>query len=177
MLFSGGLIPFYLLITNHLHLANNILVYIIPSAFNVWNMFLLRNFFREIPSELRESALIDGASEFTVVMKIILPLSLPALATVALYTALGFWNEWMTSMLYMDDSSLYTLQYLIVRMVNNISAATNLGQSGLTAGQIAVPANTLRLATAVVTIGPIVLLYPFLQKYFVSGLKVGGVKG
>lgn len=177
MLFSGGLIPYYLLITNYLHLANNLLVYIIPAAFNVWNMFLLRNFFNEIPEEYRESALMDGASEFTIVMKIILPLSLPALATVGLYTALAFWNEWMSSMLYMDDSKYYTLQYLIVRMVNNISAATNLGQSGLTAGQIAVPANTLRLATAVVTIGPIVLLYPFLQKYFVSGLRVGGIKG
>ena len=177
MLFSGGLIPYYLLLTNYLHLANNLLVYILPAAFNVWNMFLLRNFFNEIPDEYRESALMDGASEFTIVMKIILPLSLPALATVGLYTALAFWNEWMTSMLYMDDSKYYTLQYLIVRMVNNISAATNLGQSGLTAGQIAVPANTLRLATAVVTIGPIVLLYPFLQKYFVSGLRVGGIKG
>lgn len=176
MLFSGGLIPYYILIKNYLHLTNTLLVYIIPGMFNVWNMFLLRNFFNDIPSALREAARIDGANEVTTAFKIILPLSLPSLATVGLFSALSYWNEWMASMLYIDDSRLYTLQYLIVRMVNSISAASNLGQSGLPAGITSVPANTLRLATAIVTIGPIVLLYPFLQKYFVAGLRVGGVK-
>ena len=177
MLFSGGMIPSYILITNYLHLNNNLLVYIIPSALNVWNMFLLRNFFNEIPQELIESAELDGASEFKIAMTVIIPLSTPALATIGLFTALGYWNMWMESMLYMDNSSYYTLQYIIVRMVNNISAATNLGKSGLSAGMVSVPANTLRLATAVVTIGPIVFLYPFLQKYFVAGLRTGSIKG
>ena len=176
MLFSGGLIPYYILIKNYLHLSNNLLVYILPGMFNVWNMFLLRNFFNEIPAGVREAARIDGANEVTTAFKIILPLSLPALATIGLFSALSYWNEWMASMLYIDNPKLYTLQYLIVRMVNSVSAATNLGQSGLPTGISTVPANTLRLATAIVTIGPIVLLYPFLQKYFVSGLKVGGVK-
>lgn len=177
MIFSGGLVPSYILITNYLHLQDNIFVYIIPYAFNVWNMFLLKNFFNEIPPEIIESASIDGASEFQTLMKIILPLSLPAIATVSLFTALGFWNEWMTSVLYINNPDLYSLQYMIVRMVNNVSAAQNLGQIGLPPGVITVPAQTLRLATSIITIGPIILLYPFLQKYFVAGLRVGGVKG
>lgn len=176
MLFSGGLIPYYILIKNYLHLSNTLLVYIVPGMFNVWNMFLLRNFFGDIPDSLREAARIDGASEAKTAFRIILPLSLPALATIGLFSALSYWNEWMASMLYIDNPKLYTLQYLIVRMVNSISAASNLGQSGLPPGVTTVPANTLRLATAIVTIGPIILLYPFLQKYFVAGLRVGGVK-
>ena len=105
------------------------------------------------------------------------PLSLPALATVSLFTALSFWNEWMTSQLYITNEKYFTLQYIIVRMINNIDAASNMGQSGLPAGVVSVPSNTLRLATAIATVGPIILLYPFLQKYFVAGLRVGGVKG
>ena len=175
-LFSGGLVAYYLLITNYLHLDNSIWVYIIPAMFNVWNMFLLRNFFNEIPISLIESAKMDGANEIVIAFKIVLPLSLPALATIGLFTALGFWNEWMASSLYIDDEKLYTLQYIIVRMVNSISAAQNVGQAGLPPGVISVPANTIRLATAMVTVGPIILLYPFLQKYFVKGLRVGGVK-
>lgn len=175
-LFSGGLVAYYLLLTNYLHLDNTIWVYIIPASFNVWNMFLLRNFFNEIPMPLIESAKMDGASEATIAFKIVLPLSLPAMATIGLFTALGFWNEWMASSLYIDNEKLYTLQYIIVRMVNSISAAQNIGQAGLPPGVMSVPANTIRLATAVVTVGPIILLYPFLQKYFVKGLRVGGVK-
>jgi len=175
-LFSGGLVASYLLITNYLHLDNSVWVYIIPAAFNVWNMFLLRSFFNEIPNELIESAILDGAKESQIAFKIVLPLSLPALATIGLFTALGFWNEWMASSLYIDNEKLYTLQYIIVRMVNSIQAAQNIGQTGLPAGILTVPANTVRLATAVVTVGPIILLYPFLQKYFVKGLRVGGVK-
>ena len=177
MLFSGGLIPYYILLTKYLHLKNNLLVYILPSAFNVWNMFLLRNFFNDIPEALVESAKLEGASEATIAFRIVIPLSLPALATIGLFSALAYWNEWMASSLYMDNEKYYLLQYHIVRMVNSISAANNLGASGLPAGVTSVPAQTLRLATAIVTIGPIVLLYPFLQKYFVAGLRVGGVKG
>ena len=177
MIFSGGLIPFYVLITNYLKLADNLLVYILPAAFNVWNMFLLKNFFNEIPSEIIESAQLDGASELRIALQIIFPLSLPALATVSLFTALGFWNEWMSSMLYISNPDFYTLQYIIVRMVENVSTARAIGEAHLPPGIITVPAETLRLATSVITIGPIILLYPWLQKYFVTGLRVGGVKG
>lgn len=177
MLFSGGLIPYYIVVSNYLHLTDNLMVYILPFAFNVWNMFLLRNFFNDIPEEIIESAYLEGAGEWCTAFRIVLPLSLPALATVSLFTAVSFWNEWMTSLLFINNPNYYTLQYIIVQMVNSISAASDLGASGLPTGVLSVPSNTLRLATAIATIGPIVLLYPFLQKYFVAGLRVGGVKG
>lgn len=177
MLFSGGLIPYYIVVSNYLHLTDNLMVYILPFAFNVWNMFLLRNFFNDIPEEIIESAYLEGAGEWCTAFRIVLPLSLPALATVSLFTAVSFWNEWMTSLLFINNPDYYTLQYIIVQMVNSISAASDLGASGLPTGVLSVPSNTLRLATAIATIGPIVLLYPFLQKYFVAGLRVGGVKG
>ena len=177
MLFSGGLIPYYIVVSNYLHLTDSLLVYILPFAFNVWNMFLLRNFFNEIPEEIIESAYLEGAGEWCTAFRIVLPLSLPALATVSLFTAVSFWNEWMTSLLFINNPDFYTLQYIIVQMVNSISAASDLGTSGLPTGVLSVPSNTLRLATAIATIGPIILLYPFLQKYFVAGLRVGGVKG
>jgi ABC-type glycerol-3-phosphate transport system permease component len=177
MLFSGGLIPYYIVVSNYLHLTDNLLVYILPFSFNVWNMFLLRNFFNEIPEEIIESAYLEGAGEWCTAFRIVLPLSLPALATVSLFTAVSFWNEWMTSLLFINNPDFYTLQYIIVQMVNSISAASDLGASGLPTGVLSVPSNALRLATAIATIGPIILLYPFLQKYFVAGLRVGGVKG
>ena len=177
MLFSGGLIPYYIVVSNYLRLTDNLLVYILPFAFNVWNMFLLRNFFNDIPEEIIESAYLEGAGEIRTAFSIVLPLSLPALATVSLYSAVSFWNEWMTSLLFITNPDYYTLQYIIVQMINSLSAATDLGASGLPTGVLKTPSNTLRLATAIATIGPIVLLYPFLQKYFVAGLRVGGVKG
>jgi ABC-type glycerol-3-phosphate transport system permease component len=140
-------------------------------------MFLLRNFFNEIPQSRLESAKLDGANEVVIAFKIVLPLSLPAMATISLFLALSFWNEWMAGVLFIDNPNLYTLQYIIMTIVNNVSAAQNIASSGLPPGTITVPTQTVRLATAMVTVGPIVLLYPFLQKYFVSGLKVGGVKG
>lgn len=172
MLFSGGLTAYYIVVSKYLNLTDNVLVYILPFSFNVWNMFLLRNFFNDIPEEIIESAVLEGAGEWCTAFRIVLPLSLPALATVSLFSAVSFWNEWMTSLLFITDENYYTLQYIIVKMVDSASAA-----SGVPTGEIKGPTQTLQLATAIATIGPIVLLYPFLQKYFVAGLRVGGVKG
>ncbi len=177
MLFSGGLVPTYILISRYLHLRDNIWVYIIPSLLNPWNMFLLRNFFNEIPKSLKESAEIEGANEGVILFRIILPLSLPALATIALFYALGYWNAWMEAMLYIQNTKLYSLQYIIMKIIRNIDAASNLASEGRNSGITVPPSYTIRLATAIVTIGPIIFLYPFLQKYFVGGLRVGGVKG
>ena len=177
MLFSGGLVPTYILISKYLHLRDNIWVYIIPSLLNPWNMFLLRNFFNDIPESLKESARLDGAHEWTILVRIILPLSLPALATIGLFYALGYWNAWMEAMLHIDNENLYTLQYIIMKIIRNISSATQIAAEGAATGMPVPPSYTIRLATAIVTIGPIIFLYPFLQKYFVGGLKVGGVKG
>lgn len=177
MLFNGGMVPTYILISKYLHLRDSVWVYIIPALLNPWNMFMLRNFFNDIPEALKESARIEGAHEWLILFRIILPLSLPALATIGLFYALNYWNAWMEAMLYIDDENLYTLQYIIMKIIRNINSATQIAAEGANAGTVVPPSYTIRLATAIVTIGPIVFLYPFLQKYFVGGLKVGGVKG
>ena len=176
MLFSGGLVPTYILISNYLSLRNNLWVYILPSLVNPWNMFLLRNFFNTIPESFRESAYLDGASDATVFFRIAIPLSTPGLATIALFYGLGYWNIWFESLLYMDNENLHTLQYLIMRIMRNINTAKTIAK--LTSIPMPIlPAETVRFATAVLTVGPIIFLYPFLQRYFVTGLKVGGIKG
>lgn len=175
MLFSGGMVASYLLISKYLHMKDNIWVYIIPSLISPWNMMLLRNFFATIPESLAESAKIDGANDMTILMKIILPIAKPGLVTIGLFYALSYWNEWFRAMLYIDKDNLITLQYLIMKILRNINFASNV--AGSIGVSMDVPTYTVRMATVVATIGPIVFLYPFLQKYFVKGLTVGGVKG
>ncbi|MBP3198058.1 MAG: carbohydrate ABC transporter permease [Butyrivibrio sp.] len=176
MLFSGGLVPSYLLISKTLGMKDSIWVLIIPVAFNTWNMFLMRNFFAGLPAELSESANIDGAGDFTILLKIILPISKPGLATIGLFYALNYWNQWFNAMLYIEDNRLIPLQYLLMRMLRNMDAMKEMARTvGMAVGEV--PANSLRMATTVVVIGPIVLLYPYAQKYFTSGLTVGAIKG
>lgn len=177
MLFSGGLVPTYILISRYLGLRDSLWVYILPVLLNPWNMFMMRNFFNDVPEALKESAQLDGAHEWVILFRIILPLSLPAIATMGLFYALAYWNSWMEAMLYIDNEKLYSLQYIIMRLIRNISSATSIAAEGAATGIAVPPSYTIRLATAIVTIGPIIFLYPFLQKYFVGGLKVGGVKG
>lgn len=178
MLFSGGLIPTYLLISKYLGLTDNIMVYILPALVNPFNMFLLRNFFKQIPDSLAESAKIDGANDIYILYKIILPLAKPAMATIGLFYGLGFWNEWFTATLFINDKDLYSLQYLIMKVLREVDFANQMNQmQGVTIVNYVVPTNTAKMATAVVTVGPIIFVYPFLQKYFVKGLVVGAVKG
>jgi multiple sugar transport system permease protein/putative aldouronate transport system permease protein len=178
MLFNGGLIPSYLLIAKYLGLRDNILVYILPALVNPFNMFLLRNFFKQIPDSLAESAKIDGANDIYILFKIILPLSKPAIATIGLFYGLGFWNEWFTATIYIDNKDLYSLQYLIIKVLREVDFANQLNQmQGIVLSNYTVPTNTAKMATAVVTVGPIIFVYPFLQKYFIKGLVVGAVKG
>ena len=175
MLFSGGMVANYLMITKYLHLKDSIWVYILPALISPWNMMLLRNFFATIPESLAESAKIDGANDMTILMKIVLPIAKPGLVTIGLFYALSYWNEWFKAMLYIDKENLITLQYLIMKILRNINFANTVaGSVGISMN---VPTYTARMATVVMTIGPIVFLYPFLQKYFVKGLTVGGVKG
>lgn len=178
MLFSGGLVPSYILTSKYLHLSGTIWVYIIPSLMNVWNMFLLRNFFSAIPASLSESARIDGANDFQILVKIILPCAKPALATVGLFYALGYWNEWYRTLLYNSgDKQLWTLQFLIYQMMNKAETIKNMAQEGMAVADMDVPTTTMKMATAICTIGPVILAYPFAQKYFTKGLIVGSVKG
>ena len=174
MLFNGGLVPSYILISKYLHMKNSIWVLIIPALINPWNMFLLRNFFNTIPESLSESAKIDGANEIYILFRIILPVSLPALATIGLFYALAYWNEWFRAMLYLSKQNLYPLQYIIMKIMRNLNET--LPVDAPSKNSIA-PSYGVRMATAVVTIGPIIFLYPFLQKYFVKGLMVGSIKG
>lgn len=179
MLFSGGLVPTYIMITKFLHLGNNILVLIIPSALNAYNMFLMKNYFNTIPESMAESAKIDGATDIYIFFKIILPLSKPILATVALFAAMGYWNEWFKVLLYIDDQNLFTLQFLIMRLQQQVDFLnSSLGANARAAlGGVTIPTIGIRLSTAMISIGPIIMLYPFLQKYFVKGLTIGAVKG
>lgn len=176
MLFKGGLVPTYILISKYLHLKDTIWVLIIPALLNPWNMFLLRNFFNTIDPSLSESAKIDGANDIRILFSVILPVSLPAIATISLFYALAYWNEWFRAMLFISDEELHPLQYLIMKVVRNLDFAAQISDQVTIPGYV-IPSNTTRLATAVVTIGPIIFLYPFLQRYFVKGLMVGSVKG
>lgn len=179
MLFSGGLVPSYILITQYLKLSNSILVYIIPSLMNPWNIFMLRSFFSDLPESMIESVKIDGASEYRIFWSFVLPLSKPVIATVALTTFLVKWNEWFTCMLYINDTELYSLQFLLQSIMDNIKLLQELDASG--SGRLIdmaqIPSETTRMVMAVVVAGPAVLVFPFFQKYFVKGLTVGSVKG
>lgn len=178
MLFNGGLVPTYMLISKYLGMRDTVWVMILPVLVNPWNLFLLRNFFAAIPAELHESARIDGANDVRILWQIILPVSLPALATVALFYGVAYWNQWYNAMLYIEDSKLFPLQYLIMRMMRNIELMKQMaGQAGFAVDMSSMPSTTSKMATAIVTIGPIIIAYPFAQKYFTSGLIVGSVKG
>ena len=172
MFVSGGMIPTFLLF-KELGLLNNFWFYIIPVLFSFYDMVILMNFFRSIPFSLEESAMMDGANPFIIFVKIILPLSLPVLATIALFHGVFQWNDYMTANIYVDDRSLYPLQMLLFRIVSeNLSPAVATGTNVVrnTTSQ------SLQLATMVVTTVPVVVIYPFLQKYFIQGMTLGSVK-
>ena len=177
MLFSGGLVPTYILIVKYLQLKDSIWVYILPALVNPFNVFLMRNFFNTIPTSLQEAAIIDGANDVVILCKIILPISMPAIATVSLFYALSYWNEWFKAVLYIEDANLYSLQYIIMKIIRNIDFAGQMSRNSNINMQGMIPSYSTRMAITVATIGPIILLYPFLQKYFVKGVTIGAVKG
>lgn len=178
MLFSGGLVPSYILITQYLHLGDTIWVYIIPGLISPWYVFMMRTFFSGLPDEIFESMMIDGASVYNIFFKTVLPLSKPVLATVALMIFLAKWNDWYTSMLYINKEELISLQYLLQRIMNNLKLLQEMSSSASSVSVASeVPSETVRMAMAVVVAGPALVVFPFFQKYFVKGLTVGAVKG
>lgn len=180
MLFNGGLVPSYILLTQYLHLNDTIWIYILPSMLSVWNVFMMRTFFQGIPTEIIESMYIDGASEYNIFFKTIIPLSKPVIATLSLTTFLGKWNDWNTSMLYIDNQKLISLQYLLQRIMKNIEILQNSNNNvdmSMLMSVSDIPSESARMAMAVVAAGPALLIFPFFQKYFVRGLTVGSVKG
>jgi len=172
MYISGGTVPMYLLVTN-LHLKNTIWALILPGIIGTFNMILARNYFLSLPDSLEEAAKIDGATEFGVFLRIIIPLSKPILATLSLYYIVGYWNAYLNAILYMTDADMFTLPVILRSMLNNakkedmnqVNAARNSFREGM------------NMATVLITIVPILMIYPFLQKYFVKGVMVGAVKG
>lgn len=178
MLFSGGLVPTYILYTQYLNLDDTIWVYILPALVNPWYLFMVRTFFADIPEAIIESAYIDGANEYTIFFRFVLPLSKPVLATIALFVFLGKWNDWYTSMLYINKENLVSLQYLLQRIMKNLEALQNASMMGSTIVNSAdIPSETTRMAMAIVVAGPVLVIFPFFQKYFVRGMTVGSVKG
>jgi putative aldouronate transport system permease protein len=169
--FSGGLIPTYLLIAHGLHLYGNFLVYIIPNMFNAFFAFIMMSFFREIPAEIEESALMDGATEIRIFVQLILPLSTAILATIALFYGVWHWNSWFDAMLY-GGRKLPTLQQYLVKAIQSVNVSV---RSANYSNQD-VSSQSLRLATMVLTTFPIVVIYPFLQRYFVKGVMIGSLK-
>lgn len=176
MLFSGGMIGSYLVVINVLQLRNSIWSLILPLCMSTFSIMVLRTFYQmSVPDALIESAYIDGASEWQIYFKIILPLSLPGLATIALFLTLGYWNDWLSALLYIDDNKIVPLQYLLIKMQNNVEFLSNNVQAG--AAQTSnLPTETIRMAVVVISTVPILIAYPFFQKYFIGGLTVGAVK-
>ncbi|MBO5070932.1 MAG: carbohydrate ABC transporter permease [Roseburia sp.] len=173
MLFSGGLVPWYITVVN-LGLKNTIWAMILPMSFSTWNMFLMRNTFAGLPGELVESAKIDGAGEFRTFWSIMLPIAKPGVATITLFYMLSFWNDWWMAMNFIDERKLYPLQYLLRQIMSNVKYASEMGAI---ITNTAIPTDAVQMATCLMTIGPIMLAYPFLQKYFVKGITVGAIKG
>jgi putative aldouronate transport system permease protein len=178
MIFGAGIVPWYL-ISTRLGLRNNFMALVIPSLlFSPFNMFLTRNFMQGIPESLRESALIDGANDIYIAVRIYMPLCVPIIATIALFYGLAYWNDYWNAIMLVEDKNLYPLQYMLLRLKSQVQMLRDLQSvMGSAAASQTPPSESIKMATALVTIGPIVLLYPYLQKYFVTGLTIGSVKG
>jgi putative aldouronate transport system permease protein len=179
MLFSGGLVAYYMVMRQVLTIQNSLWALFLPSAFSPFWVIVMRTFYKlNVPPELIEAARIDGASEWRTFLQIVLPLSVPGLATVALFSAIGIWNNFFNCLLLVDEAKYYSLQFTIYTTLNNIRFL--LENADKMAGLVnisALPSQTFRMAMAVVTVGPIIFAYPFFQKYFVRGLTIGAVKG
>ncbi|ACX65050.1 carbohydrate ABC transporter permease [Paenibacillus sp. Y412MC10] len=179
MLFSGGLVPSYILITQYLHLKDSLLALILPVLLSPFNIMVMKGFMSKIPLEIVESAKIDGARELRIFFRIILPLSTPALATLGLLISFTYWNEWFNAMLYIDDPDKVPLQLLLVRTLGSIEFITSNSEFSQQLGidLSSFPNNSARMAIAVLAGGPMLIIFPFFQRFFVKGLTVGSLKG
>ncbi|MFC0190072.1 carbohydrate ABC transporter permease [Fictibacillus aquaticus] len=176
MFFSGGLIPYFLLIRD-LGLFDNFLVYIIPTMFNFFHLIIFVSFFRELPTSLEEAAKMDGANDFTIFIRVIIPLSMPVIATIALFQGVYQWNDYFAGVIFVNDPSLQPIQTYLYKVVAESSSNQMMMNASGTIATKTVTSQSIKLATMVVTTLPIVLVYPFLQKYFVKGMLIGSVKG
>ncbi|QLG41540.1 MULTISPECIES: carbohydrate ABC transporter permease [unclassified Paenibacillus] len=178
MYFSGGLIPFYMVL-KALNMIDTFSVFILPSLMNVFYMIIVRTFMEQLPHEIEESARVDGANDLTIFFRIVMPLTTPVLATVGLFQAIGHWNAWFDSYAFTYSSDLKTLQAVLVKILNQFQTGGMISQSQMLANSAkrnAVSSDTIRMAATMVATLPIVMVYPFLQKYFVKGMTLGAVK-
>jgi putative aldouronate transport system permease protein len=177
-LFGGGLVPWYILITKYLKLADTYYALIFPGLMTPFLIILMRSFMKSvIPDEVIESAKIDGANDFKIYYRIVLQLALPGIATVGLFLALQYWNDWFSSSLFINDQNKFQLQYYLYNIINTSAFLTSFGAgAGITLSED-VPSESMKMAMSIVVTGPILLLYPFVQRYFVKGLTIGAVKG
>lgn len=180
-LFSGGLVPYYLLIRQTLHLADSYLALLLPLLFSVYNLLIMKSYILGIPDSLIDAAKIDGCGEFRTLVQVVVPLIKPALATVGLFIALAYWNDWYNAMLYISSKEKWPLQYFLYQQITNIESYKKLIANGAVSSSVissvSLPTQTLKMALTIVVTGPIVLAYPFVQKYFVQGITIGAVKG
>ncbi|MBC6712731.1 carbohydrate ABC transporter permease [Treponema sp. Marseille-Q3903] len=180
MLFNGGIVPAYIMWTRFFHIKNTLAALIIPNYLvSAFNVILVKNYYsNSIPESLVEAAKIDGASEYRIFFRIMLPLAVPAIMTIALFTGLCYWNDWTNGLYYITNEKLYSIQLLLMKIMNNIQALkTNSSASLIGTGAVALPGTSIRMAMAVVGILPIIIIYPFMQKYLIRGVVVGAVKG
>ena len=180
MYISGGLIPSFILYST-LKMLNTFWMYVLPGMFNFYNMIMMRTYMKTIPDSLQEAAKIDGASEFTILWRIILPLSAPILATVSLWLAVGYWNDWTTPLYYIRSTRLQNLQYLLMRVLKESEMMTRMLADAIVSGnlnnlKVTVTPEAVKAAQVVITTIPIILIYPFLQKYFIKGVMIGAIK-
>jgi putative aldouronate transport system permease protein len=176
MLFNGGLVPWYILCVRYLGFKNQPYALVLPLLFSVWNMIICKTFIRSIPEAITDSAKIDGANDFVIYLKLILPLSKPLIATIGLFSALAYWNDWYNCMLFIDKENLFTLQYYLQRLLGSVEALRRIAEkSGMAIPQL--PIESMKMAMTVIATGPIILVYPLVQRYFVKGLTIGAIKG
>lgn len=176
VIFSAGIVPWYIVCVRVLHITNTIFALFAPYLINVWFLFLMRSYFQSIPESLIESAKIDGANDLFIYSWIVMPLSKTALLTVSMFYALQFWNDWWLPIMLVSRKGLFPLQYWLFSTLTNVQALSNTSASSF-ASNISLPTETVKMAVTVITIGPIIFLYPFIQKYFVKGLIIGAIKG
>ena len=178
MMFNGGLVPMYIMMTKWFNLKNTYLALILPLVVNGWYIMLMKGYFAGIPDAVIESARIDGAGELYTFLKIVIPMSTPVIASISLFYVLGYWNDWYQSLLYTTDSEYYKLQYLLMNMIRSAEFLNSEAAQDLQLDQIAeIPTMNVKMAMCVLAAGPILFVFPFFQKYFVKGIAVGSVKG
>jgi len=176
MLFYGGMVSYYILMTRYLGLKNNYLAVVLPMMVSAWRIIMMKNFMKSIPHSLTESAHIDGAGDFKIFLMIILPMSGPSLATIGLFMALGYWNEWWNALMFLDNTRYIPLQLYLYNMITRADFIRNSAAMANIPPQDT-PGESLKMATALLSTGPIIIMYPFVQRFFIKGITIGSVKG